>query len=201
MAPSDARPTVFLIAGPNGAGKTTFFYTAIAPKFTLPFINADEIQADAERSGDAIDAYEAARRANHLRNRLLRAGRSFATETVFSHPSKLEFLETAKAHGFRVVAFHIDVERADISVARVRHRVDEGGHGVAEEKIRTRYDRNKPLIRRAVLMADNGSVWDGSRLNLPPRLLLRFSLGRLLHAEATLPEWCRQLYRADTVSG
>lgn len=201
MTPSASRPTVFLVAGPNGAGKSTFFYTAIKPHIDLPFINADEMQAEANRLGENIDAYEAAARASEQRSRHLIAGHSFATETVFSHPSKIDFLQSARDHGFRLSVFHIDVDRADVSVERVKYRVREGGHDVAEDKIRTRYERNKPLIRQAILMADDGSVWDGSKLNTPPRLLLRFAAGRVVFAGDDLPDWCRRLYGGDIPGG
>jgi len=69
------------------------------------------------------------------------------------------------------MVFHISVETPDLSVARVQEHVREGGHPVPEEKIRARYERSAPLIRKAVLISDVGHVFDNSRLNEPPRRL------------------------------
>ncbi|VTZ59519.1 conserved hypothetical protein [Sinorhizobium medicae] len=65
------------------------------------------------------------------------SGKSFATGTVFSHPSKLEIIEEARSRGYIVIVMHVGVESPDLSVARVKGRAGEGGHDVREEKIRS----------------------------------------------------------------
>ena len=65
-----------------------------------------------------------------------------------------------------------------LCVARVQSRTEEGGHDVPEQKIRTRYERSQPLIRQAVLRVDRGMIFDNSKLNEPPRLVLLFAAGR-----------------------
>ena len=189
-----ARPTLFLIAGPNGAGKTTFYDTVLRSRVAAPFINADRIQIDELRNASPEAAYEAAAIAADRRTQRLEAGESFVTETVFSHPSKLELLHGARSLGYRLVVFHVGLASADLAVARVRERVKEGGHTVPEDKIRTRFARNQPLIREAVLMADYSSVYDASRLNQPPRLLLNLQSSSVEFCADDLLEWCRVLY-------
>ena len=193
------RPSLVLLAGPNGAGKSTLYQTRVAPVFAGPFINADLIQRDELRDRSMQASYEAARIADARRGEMLEAGRSFATETVFSHPSKLEVIEAARARGYLVVVMHVGVEGPDLSVGRVRGRTEEGGHDVPEEKIRARYARGQPLIRDAVLRADRGMVFDNSRLNKAPRRMLVFAAGRLREAAPTLPDWIRTVYAADLV--
>ena len=171
------RPTLFLIVGPNGAGKSTFYDTVLKPRIQAPFINADIIQRDELKNASLEAAYEAARIADGRREACLRNGSSFVTETVFSHPSKLRMLHEAREAGFRIVAFHLQLDSPDLAVARVSARIDEGGHPVPEKKIRERYVRNQKLIYEAILMADRGAVYDASRLNQAPRLLAKTSLG------------------------
>jgi predicted ABC-type ATPase len=193
------RPSLVLLAGPNGAGKSTLYQTRVAPRFVGPFVNADIIQRD-ELGDPSMDAaYEAARIADARRAELLAARRSFATETVFSHPSKLELIAAARAQGYLVVVMHVGIDGPDLSVARVRSRVDQGGHDVPETKIRARFDRNQPLIREAVLRADRGMVFDNSCLNEPPRQMLVFANGRLAKAVPILPDWILRAYAADLV--
>lgn len=122
------RPNLVLLAGPYGAGKLTLYETRVAPSFAGPFINADVIQRDELRDPSMEAAYEAARIADTRRKELLDAGSSFVAETVFSHPSKLEIIETARARGYLIIVMHVGVDSADLSVARVRGRKEEGGH-------------------------------------------------------------------------
>lgn len=196
MTPA-TRPTLVMLAGPNGSGKSTLFETRIAPKLAVPFINADLIQRDELFDSDVNAAYTAAQIAADRRAGLLAARKSFATETVFSHSSKLEIITHAKTLGYRVMTFHISVAHPDLSVARVGERVKEGGHAVPEDKIRNRYDRSGPLIRQAILQSDVGHVFDNSRLNTPPARALTFTNGMLTFALPHLPEWVLALYSDD----
>jgi predicted ABC-type ATPase len=191
------KPSLVLLAGPNGAGKSTLFQTRVAPSFAGPFINADIIQRDELKDASMETSYEAARIADARRRQMLDERQSFATETVFSHASKLEVIKDAQAFGYLVVVMHVGVDSPDLSVARVKGRTEEGGHDVPEDKIRARYVRGQPLIRQAVLSADRGMVFDNSRLNTPPRQMLVFANGRLTQSAATLPRWVLEAYAAD----
>jgi len=193
------KPTVVLLAGPNGAGKSTLYECRVKPAFAGPFVNADIIQRDELKNPSMEASYEAARIAAERRAEMLAAGKSFATETVFSHPSKLEIIDDARSRGFIVIVMHVGVDDADLSVARVAERTKEGGHDVPEEKIRARYDRGAPLIRAAVLRADRGLVFDNSALNTPPARMLVFEQGRLTQAAPNVPIWIQRVYSEDLI--
>jgi predicted ABC-type ATPase len=190
---------MIVLAGPNGAGKSTLYTTRVAPSFAGLFINADIIQRDELRDASPEASYEAARIASSRRAEFLSLGRDFVTETVFSHPSKLELIDEARESAFTVIVMHIGVDTPELSVARVGARVEEGGHVVPEDKIRARYDRGAPFIREAVLRADRGMVFDNSSLNQPPRHCLTFANGRLAFALPRLPTWIRAIYGADLI--
>ena len=198
MAPS-IRPTLIVLAGPNGSGKSTLYETRIATSFSAPFINADIIQRDELGESDVNAAYEAARIAAERRDDFLVQRRSFVTESVFSHPSKLDFIREAKKLDYRVMIFHVCVEDPDLSVARVDERVKEGGHLVPEEKIRQRYDRNGPLIRQAAIESDVAHVYDNSKLNHPPERVLSFARGKPSFVATSVPEWALRIYGTDLV--
>lgn len=193
------QPTLFLLAGPNGAGKSTLYADRIKPKTNAPFINADHILEawQAERGGvSPDDAYAASKEAAVQRDRLISERRSFVSETVFSHPSKLALIQTALDAGYRVVLYHVNVRHADFSVARVAARVIMGGHPVPEDKIRQRYDRNPALIREAARWATVTHVYDNSRVGQPPRWLLTLERGEIVRQcrDEALPDWARVLY-------
>ena len=92
-------PSLFVLAGPNGAGKSTLYDIVLQGRLAVPFVNADDIQRTELRTEHPETAYEAARIATVRRDGLLGDLTSFVMETVFSHPSKLEFLAKAKAAG------------------------------------------------------------------------------------------------------
>lgn len=197
LVADEGQPTLVVLAGPNGAGKSTLYETRIAPKLAVPFINADFIQRDELKDARPEAAYEAARIAEERRRLHMRDRKSFATETVFSHQSKLELIDDAKSAGYRVVMFHVSVDDSSLSVARVEERVKEGGHRVPEAKIRARYDRNGPLIRQAVLKSDFAHVFDNSKLNVPPVRILSFTKGKISFVAPRLPDWALKVYGTD----
>jgi predicted ABC-type ATPase len=188
---------MFILAGPNGAGKSTLYETVVRPRLAAPFINADLIQRDELRDGSMTAAYRAADIAERRRRDLLQRRRSFVSESTFSHESKLALVHEARTAGFRVVMFHVSVEQARLSVARVAQRVTEGGHDVPEAKILERFERNQPLIRSAVLMADQAYVYDNSRLNVAPKRCIAFRNGEVVDVSDPVPQWAASLYQAE----
>ena len=179
-------PILHIIAGPNGAGKTTFYEEVVAP-IPLEFVNADVIAAQRWPGHEAERGYEAAAIAAALREAKLAARQSFATETVFSHPSKVELVRQAIECGYKVT-LHIIIIPEDLAVARVADRVTNGGHGVPESKVRQRYQRLWLHIRDAIAVATVAHVYDNSSASTPFRLVATYGSGRL-NAEANWPSW------------
>jgi predicted ABC-type ATPase len=159
------KPVLYLLAGPNGAGKTTL-YRALLLTGTLPadaeFVNADHHEAqqlqhikDPQARSKAAQAWAEARRAE-----LLQMGQRFVSETVFSHPSKLELITQAQAQGFFVLLLVVALEEPEQLVQRVAQRVREGGHAVPPERILARYPRTLAYLTRAVRLANAAVLYD-----------------------------------------
>lgn len=198
-AGGSAPPLLHILAGPNGAGKTSLYDGFVSRITDAEFVNADQLARQA-LGRHALTREEAALGqglADRRRAALLAKRASFVTESTFSHPSKLELVRQAQALGYRVVVYHVNLVSDDLAVARVEARRRQGGHPVAEHNIRGRYERNQPLIREAVLLADRAFVFDNSALGAPPRRLVTFVRGRALGAAERLPDWARALYGAD----
>jgi predicted ABC-type ATPase len=157
-----STPVLHLLAGPNGSGKTTFFEHVLGPILHLPFLNADVLAAARWPGTETQHAYDASREAARQRDELIGQGRSFATETVFSHPSKVELVERAQTARY-LVTLHVMLVPEELAVARVASRVAHGGHHVPEGKIRERYQRLWPLVVTAIAAADEATVYDTSR--------------------------------------
>ncbi len=180
-------PVLHLVVGPNGAGKTTFYEEVLRPVTRLPFINADLIAEQHWPDDASVHAYEAAARAAELRQAAIEERRSFVTETVFSHPSKLDLLRAAGAAGYRRY-LHVILIPEELAVRRVEVRVLTGGHDVPEDKIRSRFHRLWRLVRQAIRVADEVEVRDNSRAKTPFRLVARYRGGELL-GQAAWPPW------------
>lgn len=182
-----------LIAGPNGAGKSTLYDYLIAPSYpALEFVNADLYERDhlahvanAQARSEAARVWADARRAT-----LLRSGTSLVSETVFSHPSKLRLIESARARGFSVVLYVVCLDEPRVLLARVRRRVGEGGHHVPPDKILERYPRTLANLAQAVKLADMSMLFDARDVSRGgPRLIAVCADGGVeLHA-SPLPRW------------
>lgn len=181
-------PLLHLLAGQDDAGKSTYVRHALRPVHPLmPFISADEIAAATWPDAASEHSYGANRLADALRTDLMEARRSFITETVFSHPSKLDLIDDALRRGY-LVQLHIVIVPLEVTLARAAFRVEHGGHTVPEEKICGRYSRLWSLVARARDRADQACILDNSSSTAPFRQAAAYGRGRLV-GEAAWPTW------------
>lgn len=182
-----STPVLHLLAGSNGAGKSTFAEAFLIPRTHLPFVNADLIAARLwpdDREEQARRAPEVSQLAAEERDRLIATRVSFITETVFSHPSKLDLLQQAREFGY-TVWLHIVMVPEGLAVERVADRVAAGGHTVPEDKIRGRYGRLWGLVARAHDVADRAEFYDNSSLDAPFRRVAVYEYGQIVGR----PDW------------
>ena len=99
---------------------------------------------------------------DYLRNQLLSSCNKFTFETVMSHYSKLEFIQIAKEHGYRIYLYFVALDNPEMAVARVKARVKQGGHDVPIQKIMERYERTMNFLLPAVKLADRSFIFDNS---------------------------------------
>lgn len=189
---------LWLLAGGNGAGKSTFYRTQLAP-FGMPFVNADIIAKELYPNAPEINSLKAAKIAEEIRFRLLREGRSFCFETVFSHPSKIDFIARAKAYHYQVIMVFIYLESSMLNKARVHQRVERGGHNVPEEKIEQRIPRALANFELAIPLCDQVRVLDNSSATNPFQQVLtlypnrKHAANRVEQHREHLPTWLQVL--------
>jgi predicted ABC-type ATPase len=159
----------------------------VAPVTFLPFVNADELAALHWPGSELEHGHEASQLARHVREQMLANRKSFITETVFSHPSKLQLMRDAHSSGFRVT-LHVVMIPEELAVARVRARVHNSGHDVPEQKVRARFHRLWPLVTEAIALADESFVYDNTLAVNPHRLIATFLSGRI-SGKADWPAW------------
>ncbi len=189
------RPVLHLIAGINGAGKTTFYYRFLRSRtLDAEYVNADEIERDRWPKEIGHHSYDAGKLAARRREELLRERRSFVTETVFSHESKLELIHRAQAQGFRVLLYHIHVSTPELAIARVQTRVSQGGHDVPTPKVHARYPRTLNLLMKAVETANRAFVFDNSRLDKGLTHVMTVKDGRIERLGPYVPDWVKKAF-------
>lgn len=179
-------PRMWVVAGANGSGKSTFYRLALQP-LGVRWINADDIARALWPEDPEIHSYAAAAIAAERREASLLAGVDFATETVFSHESKLALLHNARTHGYRVTLIYVHLASAELNQARVAQRMAEGGHGVPSDKIVARRVRMLGLLSEAIAAADDALVLDNSSDVAPFVPLARITGGVVVMRGAQLP--------------
>lgn len=190
-------PRLLLLAGCNGAGKSTLATRVLIPISGLPFINADlmaEERWPGDREAQSRQAHTVSRLAAEARDEMLKARQSFITETVFSHPSKLELLVNAQRLGY-TVDLHVVMIPEDLAVERVLDRTAAGGHQVPEDKVRERHRRLWRFVADAIRRADSATVYDNSMRAAPLKIVAFFENG-----QATTPSRWPAWTPADLVS-
>lgn len=198
-----SKPIFHLLAGPNGAGKSTL-YCALAASGTiegeLEFVNADVYEkSHLQHIADLQKRSEAARDwADERRNALLNAKRGLVSETVFSHESKLDLIRHAQLLGYHVVLYVVSVGNPQRLLARVRQRVEEGGHNVPAKRILERYPRSMANLKKAVRLADLAFVYDGANVEQGAHLLVAMCQKEQTTLLASkLPAWAAEMLATD----
>jgi predicted ABC-type ATPase len=184
---------LWVLAGGNGAGKSTFYQRSLLAKRGVLFLNADMIAKSISEEYPETVSYDAANVAGKIREEFLSQGISFCFETVFSHPSKIDFLANAKAHGYRVVLVYIHLDTIELNQARVSQRVAEGGHNVPPDKIKSRLPRTRQHIATALRIVDEAWLLDNSSKAQPFRQIALVNKGKRAKTIDPLPSWAEEM--------
>lgn len=152
--PQNRKPEIIVFAGPNGSGKSTITQLF---QIDMDYINADDI-----KKSTLCTDLEAAQKAEQLREQHLSQLKDFCFETVLSTDRNLNLLKKAKEKGYFIKCVYILTALPEVNVMRVRARVIQGGHGVPEDKIRSRYHKSLELIKEVIPVCDICHIYDNS---------------------------------------
>lgn len=155
---------VIIIAGPNGAGKTTFARAFLPEEAQCPhFINADLIAAGLSPFAPESAAVKAGRLMLQEIAACAAKGESFAFETTLSGVAYLRHIREWQQVGYHVSLFFLGLSSAEVAIARVAERVQQGGHNIPEPVIRRRFAAGKANFERHYRAAvDAWALYDNS---------------------------------------
>ena len=159
-------PRLYIISGCNGAGKTTASYSLLPEMLNCKdFVNSDEFAKGLSPFDPSKASIQASRYMLMKIRYLLKRGQDFAIETTLATRTLMKIVKQAQAAGYTVTLLYFWLNSPDLAVARVRARVEAGGHDIPEETIRRRYHTGiyyffnlySPICERWIL-ADNSQI-------------------------------------------
>ena len=127
-----------VIAGVNGAGKSTLYQTNDSLK-NMPRVNVDEIVREIGSWKNNRNVFEAGKIAVRKISEYFDEGVTFNQETTLCGKTIIKNILRAKELGYFIELHFVGVETVEIAKERVRHRVEQGGHGIPEADIERRY--------------------------------------------------------------
>lgn len=161
-------PNLYIIGGANGSGKTTSA-RQILPYFleVFEYVNADEIAAGLSPFNPESVAIQAGRLMLERLKTLVNNRVDFAFETTLATRSYARFLRNCKNQDYQINLIYFWLQSPELAIARVRRRVESGGHNIPEDVIRRRYQRGrKNLTDLYFPLCNRWIVYDNSSLNL-----------------------------------
>jgi len=138
--------------------------------------------------------------AEYLRRKLLDKNDKLSFETVFSHPSKIDFMREATSRGYKIYLYFISTESPEINVARIKDvRVPTGGHDVPKDKIISRYSRTMDLLYDAAQFTYQAYFFDNSQNPPDSQYFAHFKTAKGVKSwdipeNAAIPSWFFKYY-------
>jgi predicted ABC-type ATPase len=195
-------PRIYVVAGTNGGGKSSIA-GAMLTEQGVEYFNPDEAAPLITEANPGITLEDAQSAAWYEGRRLLERAIAerldFAFETTLGGTTT-ELLERAIASGIEVRIWYVGLDSVERHIARVRARVETGGHDIPEERIRERYIRSRLNLVRLMPRLTELRVYDNSEeadprrtASLSPWLLVHLDRGRLASVckLAATPDWAK----------
>ncbi len=179
-------PRLYILAGPNGTGKTTYYTTALSEIFIekqLSFLNIDLLTK--ELGGFTPENFTHAEMIYRERiASLVKSQSDFMIESNLAKSSDYDWLENMAKAGYEIVLYFLCTDDINIHIRRVQQRVIEGGHDIAVEIIKHRYQmalmylKGKLQLFKEVYLIDNSTDEAIIAAQITDEGLIEFSDGR-----------------------
>jgi len=164
MVAVHAKKRVLILAGPNGAGKTTFAREFLPDEAQCPtFVNADLIAAGLSPFNPGAAAMRAGRLMVQIIAEHVTRGDSFAFETTLADKGYARHISEWQASGYFVSLQFLALPSPEMAIRRVRERVAQGGHFVADDVVRRRFAAGRANFESTYkALVDTWALYDTS---------------------------------------
>lgn len=205
---SPRPPRIYILAGVNGAGKSSIG-GATFRSFGADYFNPDEAARKLIAANPGLAQAEANSAAWHqgrgLLERAIAERLDFAFETTLGGNTIPRLLAEAAARGIEIYVWYAGLASLELHIKRVRARVRRGGHDIAEQDIRRRYEHSRlnliHLLPRltALRVYDNSAEADPAAGQAPTlKLVLHTERGKILGPAdlSQTPDWAKPIVAA-----
>ena len=175
--------------GTNGAGKSTLRSFNQDPVQIV--IDSDHIAMQINPQNPRLADIEAGRKAIELFRFATQHKIDFSMESTLSGNSILQRMKKAKENGFYVHLNYIGVNSVKINLARVKARVKAGGHFIAEDIVKNRYQMSFDNLFLVLPYCDEIFIYDNS--GIQPELIFQLKDKKIIQFSEFMPSWCKNL--------
>lgn len=179
-----------MLGGANGVGKTTWYQLGIEDKAInpeLPFINIDLIVSRELGGYTAENLAKADQIGRERMKALLHDRKDFMIESNLAKSADYEWIELLRKNGYETVLFFLGTNNVEINKNRVRARILEGGHAVADAIIEQRYQMGLSYLKARVLDFSDATLIDVSEHR--PRIMAQLENGRIVYKASDCEHW------------
>ncbi len=165
--PRSDRPKFWIVAGPNGSGKSSLYASTEIEDFggSVWIINPDLLTVRIRRVeglGLAKANLAAVKRIYAWLDASIKAHQTVGVETVLSTEKYRALVLAAKERDFEIRLIYVLLDSVERNIARVKMRVDKGGHRVPRNKIIERHRRSLDQLPWFLNEADRAWIFDNS---------------------------------------
>lgn len=175
-----------IIGGVNGVGKSS--YTGSAKERTTDFgiiIDVDKLTAEA--GGNAlIGGKQAIKKIEEC----LANNYSFTQETTLSGYKTEDTARRAKEKGYTVRLFYIALDSVEDSLTRIENRVRRGGHNIAANDVKRRFDTRWEAVAKVLPYCDVAEFYDNTNGFVK---VAEYRNGELRPVGYFIPTWLNEL--------
>jgi len=197
--------SIWVLAGTNGAGKSSVGGAMIRAS-GADYYNPDEAAREIIEANPGTSITEANSAAWYEGRRLLERAiaerGNFAFETTLGGSTIVKLLESAIDAGIDVHVWYVALASPELHLARIKARVERGGHDIPERDVRRRYDASRQNLIALLLRLASVRVYDNSADANPttgeapePLPVLHMERGKIVeHCKlATAPDWAKPI--------
>ena len=174
-----------IIAGVNGAGKSTLYQTIESLK-EMPRVNVDEIVREIGDWKNMSDVFKAGKIAVKRISQYFSESITFNQETTLCGQTIIRNILKAKELGYFIELHYVGVDSVEIAKDRVKHRVQQGGHGIPESDIEKRYEETFERLNSILKECNLIAFYDNTES------FRRFAIcknGELVRISHNVPKW------------